>query len=186
MSPGRNTASETIIDAVIAAGARSKVHQRATLEELPRVREAGASGKSSATIDLEFSDLQGSPAVTGELSGDLFVTCQRCMSPMHVLLAEPLQIVLVEDDGEQTRDFGEYEPVVADVHRFDVREFIEEQVLLAMPMIAKHEDERCDPALMIGTDATEKLTDEAGKTASAVESTTQRPFANLRDLLKKQ
>lgn len=186
MSAGPVTQSESVIDAIAASRTGAKVHLREHLDHLPRLREAGVGDGSNVGIDAAFSSLEGAPTLTGELSGELVVTCQRCVQPMRVPLAEPLEIVLVASEADLTRDFGRYEPVHADLQRFDLRWFIEEQALLAMPLVPRHaENVACAPATTTDDGAVGERVSEA-KPAEAAAPPTQKPFANLRDLLKRQ
>jgi uncharacterized protein len=169
MSAGPVTQSESVIDAIQASRAGAKVHLKEQLDGLPRLREAGAGSESYVEVEGQFSSLEDAPTFAGELSGELVVPCQRCMQPMRVELDEPLEIVLVASEADLAGDFGSYEPVLADLQRFDLRWFLEEQALLAMPLVARHEDEKACAVVLAPEDSEHK-----------------KPFANLRDLLKKQ
>jgi uncharacterized protein len=185
MSAGPVTQSESVIDAIRASRAGSKVHLKERLDHLPRLREVGVGDESNVGVDVTFSLLEGAPTFAGELSGELVVTCQRCMQPMRVLLDEPLEVVLVSSEADLAKDFGNYEPVLTDLQRFDLRWFIEEQALLAMPLVARHEDDvACDASAPEDGGLAEQASDAAP--VEEIAPPAQKPFANLRDLLKRQ
>ena len=72
---------------------------------------------------------------------------------------------------------GGYEPLLGDAERLSVVELIEEQVLLGLPLVPMHET-----AAECG--AVRAAPGGAADEPAAVEET-QRPFANLRELLEK-
>jgi uncharacterized metal-binding protein YceD (DUF177 family) len=71
---------------------------------------------------------------------------------------------------------GGYDPVVGDAERLSVTDVVEEQLLLGMPLVPLHEDE---------ADCGETAAADASVEPGSAVADTQRPFANLRDLLDK-
>lgn len=114
----------------------------------------------------------------GHLSGFVTMTCQRCMQPVAIDMDDDFQLVIVADEAEQ-RQVEEMasglEPIVADAARLDMCWLAEEQTLLSVPLIAKHDDEQC-AALRDAAARSERPAKEEG--------VSQRPFANLKDLLR--
>ena len=133
---------------------------------------------SAIDASFRFSELDGNPAIDGTLKGSAVVTCQRCMKPLAMNLEERFQVLIVRQ--EQGDEPGGYEPVVADPSRLDLRWLAEEQVLLALPLVAMHETNECDEA---SASATEHEASIAA--AEADDGTRQKPFQNLRDMLRK-
>jgi uncharacterized metal-binding protein YceD (DUF177 family) len=82
------------------------------------------------------------------------------------------RLLIGDDEADEVAESGGFEPVVADPARLDVRWLAEEQTLLNVPLVAKHADEQC-AAQLVEQDKSEKPVG-------------QRPFANLRDLLRDQ
>jgi uncharacterized metal-binding protein YceD (DUF177 family) len=69
---------------------------------------------------------------------------------------------------------GDYEPEVVDPSRVDLQWLMEEQVLLALPLVPMHEPGQC-----------------GGEIAASLEAevdaeTRQKPFGNLRDMLRER
>lgn len=116
--------------------------------------------------------LEGRVALDGELDGHVTMTCQRCMQPVKVDIGDRFQLLIVDDETElqQQEASGGYEPIIADPVRLDLKWFAEEQALLNVPLVAKHADESCAAS----EKAVQQLADEPG----------QRPFANLRNMLR--
>jgi len=136
--------------------------------------EAGIVEPGEIDLMIGFSIVDGRVALDGKLSGCVTMTCQRCMQRVSVDIEDEFQLVLVHDEAERMQQedtAGGYEPIVADPARLDLRWLAEEQTLLSVPLVAKHADEQC--------------AQEAAPTPAQPEETTgQRPFANLRNMLR--
>jgi uncharacterized protein len=163
------------VDAFLLASRGAALDRSFVLGDLPRVSEAGASdGNISAR--LRFLKIDSHPAVDGNLAGSLRLTCQRCCGEMTIDVAEPFALVIVPSEKEAERVPEQYDAVIADALHLDVRALIEEQVLLALPLVARHADEQCAPV---------ELPSEVGKPVAENSEQHQTPFSNLRDLLGK-
>jgi uncharacterized protein len=111
-------------------------------------------------------------AMDGSLNGFVTMTCQRCMRPVRLNVSDKFQLVIVDDEADEQGDDGSgYEPIVADPARLDMRWIAEEQALLCVPLVPKHEDVNC----------------AGGELPGAVDpksTSSQRPFADLKKLLR--
>ena len=150
-------------------------------------------------VSLQFDLQQGKPVIRGELRGAVEVICQRCMQSMEQVLNEQIALkicaqrelsVVVDDEVDVEEALsemdGQAEEWVADATRIDVVELVEEQVILALPLVPKHEDEAVCAANLKA--AAGKLGQKMLDTRIVVETEAEgmkRPFANLRDLLNK-
>ncbi|HEY8539552.1 MAG TPA: DUF177 domain-containing protein, partial [Steroidobacteraceae bacterium] len=132
-----------IVDALVQAHIGGTIERRFQAIELPRLGEAGIVDPADIRVSVRCSFVEGRVALEGKLSGFVTMTCQRCMEPVKVGLADEFDLMLVEDEpariAEEKLDRG-YEPIVADPERFDMRWLAEEQILLDVPLVAKHED----------------------------------------------
>lgn len=162
------------VDAVICAHSGTTIERSYAAADLPRLREAGAGDGSALTADFRFSLFDGRVAIDGELEGMIVLTCQRCMKPAAVPIHDSFKVIVVQDEAELDQEPGGYEAILADPARLDLQALAEDQALLALPLVPKHESEECN---------------EAGATpavAQADEGARQRPFGNLRDLLRER
>ena len=166
--------SDHLVDAEVCARAASRIERTYRAEELPRLLEAGLITGSQVRAEFQFSEFDGRPAVDGDLHGTLRLTCQRCMGPVEVALDERFQVLIV--DEERADEPAGYEPVVADASHLDLRWLVEDQALLALPLVARHESQDCAAVDAPGDEA------QAGDDAEA----RQKPFQNLRDLLRQR
>jgi len=168
--------SNLVLDADVCARAGSTIERDFSVEQLPRLAEAGALDGSRVGVRLRFSLFDERPAIDGTMQGTVMLKCQRCLQPVAVPLDEQFQVLLVQQ--ENADEPGGYEPVIGDAAHFDVRWLAEEQALLALPLVPLHAVGECDEAAAPPQDIGRH--DEQGASAG-----TQRPFQNLRDLLEK-
>jgi uncharacterized protein len=168
--------NDSFVDADVCAQAGSTIERHFSVEQLPRLQEAGALDGSRIEVQLRFSLFDDRPAVDGTLRGTVRLGCQRCLQPVALPIEEQFQVILVQQ--ESAEEPGGYEPVTADPSHFDVRWLAEEQALLALPLVPLHAVGECDEAAAPPQDIDQNV--EQGTSPG-----TQRPFQNLRDLLEK-
>ncbi|MFZ8886473.1 MAG: YceD family protein [Steroidobacteraceae bacterium] len=164
------------LDVNTLAAERQVVRRHYRAPELPRLAEAGLDGTGWVDVVLRFSAVgDGRVGCDLALSGSLTLQCQRCLQPYEQALAGSSRLVFVEDGSDEPggeADETEAYPVKAGW--LDLMELVEEEALLAVPLVARHEPgaEGC------GGDH-EHVADDR-----AEEEPRQRPFAGLKDLLK--
>lgn len=111
-----------------------------------------------------YSRLRGTVAVTLQLQ------CQRCLEMMPYDVAHDFDYVLIRDAAEEDRIEDGSETLICAGHELELAWFAEEEILLAMPMIAKHDN--CEAP--------------KGRPASpeAIPTHAENPFAALKELMK--
>jgi uncharacterized protein len=90
-----------------------------------------------------------------------------------VPIDESFSVVITNDESAPPEEFAGYEPIAVEAARLDLQWLAEEQVLLALPLVPAHEPGECVDV------------SEAEDVAVPDQPSTQRPFGNLRDLLKR-
>lgn len=173
---------DNLVDAEVCSRAGSTIARRFSAAELPRLREAGGHDDATIEANFQFSQLDGRPAVAGELHGAVVLTCQRCMRPVTVEVDDTFQVLLV--DEERSDEPGGYEPVVAKASRLDLGWLAEEQVLLALPLVPMHDDVNCAALAPAASEVVGNDDEHAGEDDEP--AATHQPFRNLKDLLRKQ
>jgi len=177
-------AGNVVIDAAVSARAGLTITRSFTLADLPRLRQAGAYEGSQVTARFHFLQFDGRIAIKGHLQGVVKLTCQRCVQEVDVPLDDRFDLVLVDDEAELAANaadedkWGGYEPIEGDPSRLDLQLLAEDQTLLALPLVPSHESEDCAAEASVATDVARR--------PEVVDKSRQRPFENLRDLLRKQ
>jgi len=153
----------------------------------PRLSGVAASDVPTVAVRLEFSLLDGKPVVHGQIRGSLELNCQRCLGRMLQRIDESFDLMLTDSEAQLDLVPTSYEGWLTHSGRLDVVELVEEQLLLAIPLIAKHEDTR-DCAVDCVVAAPEQANQQSSPVVALDKKAaldTQRPFANLRDILRK-
>lgn len=101
-------------------------------------------GDTPVDVDLVFrEDAQRRVHVEGDISATLQLECQRCLNafdhPMNVDVAG----VVVGDDAAAANVPREHEPVLADGDMLDVHALVADELLLALPSVARCSRPEC-------------------------------------------
>jgi len=146
------------------------------LERMTRLAEQAGPQRGRTRVLLEFlRDDEGHPRVRGRLEADLTLTCQRCMEPLSLRLEVEPDLILVGDDVQAERMQAWGDPLIVPEHLF-LRDLIEDELLLALPQVPRHEDENvCRRHVGAWLEQEPELPAEER----------QNPFAVLGELMKK-
>lgn len=130
------------------------------LSDLPRiVAEAWQAPAPDAVARLElgfYEDGQRRVYATGRIEARLVLQCQRCLTAFEQRLDVPVSGVVVADDAASAHVPRADEPIVADGDTLDVYALAEDELLLAMPNVA-----RCGrPACRAQYDVTDDASDD--------------------------
>lgn len=162
------------VNAVELAGRAAALERQLDLAQLPRLAAAGAYDGTRVHARLEFGTFENRTTVMVRVDGEVVLACQRCLKPCACTLDEVATLVVVANDTDEVP--GGFEPLLGDAERLSVLELIEEQVLLGLPLVPMH-------ATAAECGAAAAALAAPGDEPAAEE--TQRPFANLRELLDK-
>ena len=93
-------------------------------------------------VELRFGiDERRVRAVGGRIAGELRLTCQRCLEELRFPLDLEFRLGVVRDEAEGGRLPEGYEPLLASGDPMPLAEIVEDEVILALPVIASHGDE---------------------------------------------
>lgn len=129
------------------------VEQRRTLagdapiDQMKRLADLLASQQGSVKTELEFTrNDTGLPIVKGSIHATLDVICQRCLNSVQHVLVSSIYVVLVKNDEQAERVQEGFESWLVDEESEKMRllDFIEDEILLALPFAVMHE--QCEPA----------------------------------------
>lgn len=157
---------------------RGELEFEIPLSAFPRLPPQPASTEAQIRGTAHFRRQGGFAVVDLEVRGSVQLTCQRCLGPMRQSVDGDAHIALVASEAEAERVPPELEPVRAPEGRIRLRDLVDEEVLLALPIVPLHESsEECGQQAPSASSAREVETaDEGG---------VQRPFADLGKLLKR-
>lgn len=156
------------------ADGRIRIDFAIPFEALPRVRPQLRGGEGCVTGLARFDRDRGWAVVEIEISARAVLTCQRCLAPLECPIDCRGRAVLVADASEADRAPAGLETVLAPNRRVSVRDLIEEEMLLALPIVPLHTEGSCSAA---------RQTPSPDR-GSAVEER-HRPFERLGELLRR-
>ncbi len=136
---------------------------------------ANTEGSVVASAGFELNDTKQATA-KGNLRTSVNVTCQRCMREMEIQLSNNFSFVFISDEEEAIDQEDDYDPVLVDDHNeIAAVDFLEDELILQLPLRLVHEDEhQCDQSVIT-----------AVKTAAQTgPAKTHNPFSDLDKLLK--
>ena len=113
-------------------------------EKLVNMRDILVSENASVKAILKFlKDKTGRRIITGELTATIEVACQRCLEPLELIIEDDISLIVVDDDESAQRLEKNYEGWVCTTHKLCLAELIEEQLILALPLVSVHSDSSC-------------------------------------------
>ncbi|HEX2585965.1 MAG TPA: DUF177 domain-containing protein [Steroidobacteraceae bacterium] len=201
--PDLNETASIIVDALTLAKQGGGYENQFRHRTFSRLDGLVVSNKPVLDVSLQFDLKRGVPAIKGTLQGSVELVCQRCMKSMQYSLNELFDLLVVDkatassnekqddksDDLDDVLMSSEMDEWIADATHLDVVALVEEQLLLSLPLVAKHEDEsQCIkiPDTLSHAQSNVASQDKRAELNSGVgEDLARRPFANLRELLSK-
>jgi uncharacterized protein len=127
------------IDGLKFAHERSQVSGRLSIAALPRLAELGC---TAAEVSFDVAgDLsaESRPSLQVRAQGCVEMACQRCLQPLSVPVIVDSELELAESREAAEAAEDEIDRVVAS-RSMDVAALVEDELLLALPMVAVHED----------------------------------------------
>jgi len=162
------------------AGTETAVDFSIPLAELPRVSHELTAPDGEARGRVRFSRQLGQAVADLEVSAQPEVVCQRCMQPMRWPVEVKSRIALVTDYAAADRVPEGLEVFLVEADSVSVRDLVDEEVMLALPIVPRHEDgSECAGRGM-------QLPGHGVEPDEPVDTQVQKPFAQLGELLKRK
>jgi uncharacterized protein len=131
------------IDGLAFARGAAALEGRLGLESLPRLAQSGCSG---AVVDFVLKgeiNERGRPGLRLVVDGSVRLQCQRCLDGLDLPLHLEAQLEFAASDAEIAAADDDIDRVLVG-REMSVAALVEDEVLLALPMVPKHE--RCSAA----------------------------------------
>lgn len=123
------------------------------LVELPRLREVLCDPVEGVRYSLAFErDQAGRALICGGLSTTLWLECQRCLGSMAQPVDVELMVALVTAESQLDALPEEYDPLVVEGGSVRLRDLIEDELLLAIPLVPRHPLGQCGDSALAGGD----------------------------------
>ena len=138
------------IDGLAFARDAAVLEGRLGMESLPRLAESGCSGSRLDFVLTGEINERGKPGLRLAVDGSVRLQCQRCLEYLELPLQLEVQLEFASSEAEMLAADDDIERVVAG-REMNVTTLVEDEVLLALPMVPKHE--RCSAAAGTETNA---------------------------------
>ncbi len=90
-----------------------------------------------------YVDDAGTRRVDGEVRAEVAVLCQRCLQPMRLPIDSSFAVGVVWSDDEASRLPKYLEPYIVEEGLHDIRDLIEDELILCVPYASYHDNEDC-------------------------------------------
>ena len=149
-----------------------------SLEEMDRLHDSLLDSSGKVAVSLEFGvDAEGIRYMKGRLQTELTLQCQRCMQAMQQPVDTAFALGLVRGNEAAEQLPSHYEPLLVEEENLFLRDIIEDELLLALPLVAMHEPSQCiDVNAQVESAQRDDDEDDTG------ESKKENPFAALAGL----
>jgi uncharacterized protein len=125
---------------------RSSGHRegKTPVAEMVRLKKDCADGSGEISWSVQGgTHPQGHPEMTVSVAGTVNLVCQRCLNPFAYEMESSTLLVLGKDDAhadeiEEILD-DESIDVIVGSRSCDIRELVEDEALLALPQVPKHD-----------------------------------------------
>ncbi len=141
------------------------------LSRIDALLKGDPGGQVSFWLEFSRDDESHLFCVVGELKANISLVCQRCLQPMQRQVGGIVNMAIVSDEAEVKALPAKFEPYVVTGVPVKLQDFIEDELLLAMPLASLHEEKEC-PA------ADKPTENKSGRERNAKVN----PFAELKNL----
>ena len=132
---------------------------------------------------VELLREDGRPTATLHVAASVPLVCQRCMGRVDVPVVAESRVVLVAVPAEADKLPAGMESFFAEGGRVALRDLVEEELMLALPLVPRHESSRDCHTQRELQDA---VLPASGQDIESSLDATQTPFSGLGDLLKRR
>lgn len=163
------------VDPFRLAGTGAVLQGGMPLAAMVRLAPRLAATDGMVEVKLTFGvDADNTRYIKGSYTATLQLVCQRCMEAMVFPLSQTVRLgMVVGGAGNEDLLPAHYEPLIIEADSLNLMEMVEDEILLALPIVPMHAEDACAVSL-------ETLCD--GPPVAAPE--THRPFAKLAGMMK--
>jgi uncharacterized protein len=145
--------SAYVIDAFEFCRVKERRDGELKVAELLRLAEESVDQSGIVRWTLKGgSNMHGHPQLNLSVTGSVKLMCQRCLTPFEFMIESDSVLVLAPDEGSADEIDAlladEEVEVIVGSRTFDIRQLIEDEALLTIPLSPKHET--CPDQLVLG------------------------------------
>jgi uncharacterized protein len=164
------------------ADSSAELKGQLSLSRLHRFCESLLSNEGEVELDLSFGrNDKGFKTIQGHAYTTVKLQCQRCLEPVSESIDVKIDLVVVRNE-DQIKDVGDFEkePLIVEDDNVDIAALVEDDLMLALPMVAYHELVEC---VANGYKVVEETVDASNEGKDSGDQRSN-PFAVLAELKK--
>lgn len=132
------------IDPIRLARRGEALEGQVRVVDLPRLRDIVKGDTGQVHYSLQFSlDESGVALIEGDISSRVILECQRCGQPIEYALAAHTRLKVVTTEADALWAEEGFEAFITEGQPILLSALLEEELLLALPMVARHEFGQC-------------------------------------------
>lgn len=109
------------------------------LSQLGRLGDSVADKRGNVQYELYFAKEDNVRSVTGQVDVDIILQCQVCLDNVDLSINAQTRLGLVSSLDEASELSSAYEPLLVVDKKITLIDIVEEELLLAIPIIPRHE-----------------------------------------------
>ena len=118
------------------------------IAQMKRLSELLVRDDGQVQISLEFlKDDMAQRLLTGSIEAELYFVCERCSEPVKITLKIQPMLCPLLSERQLPQCPKAYEPLITEGEALSLIELVEDELLLNMPMIPKHPENKCPKPL---------------------------------------
>lgn len=139
-APMADTLIPEYVDARKIFAHQANIEGIVPVERLTRFCEGLSSNEGQVNVSLGFDfDERHRRIISGKLSTEVSVKCQRCLEPTQITLSDSFRIALVETEEQIDKLPKDLEPWMSLDTKLVLADILEEQLILCMPIVSYHD-----------------------------------------------
>lgn len=173
------------VDPLLLARSGRHLSGQVPIAGMARLLSSLYDASGCAEYDLMFDiDTAGQAIITGWVKAELSLICQRCMDKVFTKVESKVALGIVSNYAEAERLLKKFEPLVVDESQVKLVDIIEDELLLALPLIVEHSDEEClvSKDCVLGDKSNEKGKEISGAPTIDEAMPKKNPFSILKEL----
>jgi uncharacterized protein len=124
-----------------------------------RLKDTLLNREGDIQVVLHFAkDEQGLSIITGSLSADVMLECQRCLQPFTLSVQGDINLAIARHEDAVIALPRYYDPLLLEEPEVELWPLIEQELMLSLPIVAKHPEGECrlDTSYQAQDEQTEK------------------------------
>ena len=129
------------LDPIVLADQDCVIEGIFSSKSMQRLNKMAQSNADTVDVQIRFSHGElGLPKVTGKVGISMMLKCERCLAPIEVEVKSTINVLLRQEDMHFKDTADQYEYFEYTGKGLNLSDLIEDELILAAPLVPKHQD----------------------------------------------